>query len=121
MVYNTPYQDLVAVRSIIQRFLKEYEEEWGVCPDSLPGIYFNSTEVGLQFKGFRSGLVTRKHSRETRWQSHLEFELEDECFYSPFEVNLVREVLEEIAKQNIPVRKQAEEIAKALRFRLDLI
>jgi len=56
-------------------------------------------------------------TRTIHWKSCLE---EDPDIYGPFEVNLIREILEEIKRSNIPVHMQPEEFAKAFRFRLDL-
>lgn len=118
MIYNTPYQDLIAARGIINNFLNLYKLEHGFYPTKKPGVYFNSTSVGLQADRFRQDLVYRKYSRTREWQSSVEVFPE---FHGEYEVNLVREVIEAVIKSNVELRKQPEEIAKALRFRLDLI
>ncbi|MBS1970133.1 MAG: hypothetical protein JSU04_07480 [Bdellovibrionales bacterium] len=118
MIYNTPYQDLIAVKGITQKFLEEYKEENGFYPQTKPGIFFNSTFVGLQVEGYRHELVTRKHPTRTKWENLLEMSPD---FYTSYEINLVREVLEEITNLEVSVREQPAEIAKAFRFRLNLI
>lgn len=118
MIYNTPYQDLVATRGIIRNFLECYKLEKGLTPAKKPGVFFNSISVGLQLDGFRQDLVYRKYSRTKIWQSSVEIFPD---LHGPYEINLVREVIEAVLKSGVHVKKQPEEIAKALRFRLDLI
>jgi hypothetical protein len=118
MIHNTPYQDLIAVRDITQKFLDSFKKERGFYPKTKPGVFFNSKAVGLQVEGFQDSLVFRAHSRLWKWKSQLELTPE---FYSQFEINLVREVLEEVSISKIEVLKQPEAIARAFRFRLNLI